>query len=159
MRDIQESYLTRDSDSKENYEPQLTKAFRTSLVDLVRGIHEEILEPPEETRNHAEKLEAWKPNVKCSIDWEVVLSARGDAHHAAEDATASPEDNGDPSESEAPAIGLIGLCCLSLYHDPIPNCRYRSAKCRQIIFSQPSLWHHQGSRHPNTWQINFFKSS
>ena len=47
LRVIQvESYPTRDSDSKENYEPHLTKAFRKSLVDMLREIHEELLEPP-----------------------------------------------------------------------------------------------------------------
>ena len=125
LRGTQKSYLTRDSDSKENCEPHLAKAFRKLLVDTVREIHEEKLEPPEEARSNAGKLEARKLNVKRGLVWEAVLNlnARGEAHHIADDAAASPEDNADQLESEAPAIGLIGLHCLSLYHNPIPNCR------------------------------------
>ena len=69
-----------------------------------------MLEPPAEVKNDAEKLGAWKPNVKRSVDWEAVLNASGEVHHAAEDAIAASEDNGanNASESEALTIGLIG---------------------------------------------------
>lgn len=115
-----ESHLTRDSSSKKIYEPHLTKAFRQTLIDVLKETHAELLEPPGSVKNDPEKLAKWKPKVKKVVDWEAVLNASG-GHTGIDIESATPqkvidtlprgeggEGDEDETEPEVLTIGLIG---------------------------------------------------
>jgi hypothetical protein len=61
---------------KRAHEPQLPSQFRMELVQALKDVHEELLQPPEAVRKDEEKLKRWKPSLKRDIDWELVLKAR-----------------------------------------------------------------------------------
>lgn len=59
-------------------EPHLPHTFRERLVQALREVHQELLQPPEVIRGDEAKVKLWKPSVKGEVDWDAVLSARGD---------------------------------------------------------------------------------
>ena len=107
-------------------EPHLPHTFRERLVQALREVHQELLQPPEVIRGDEAKVKLWKPSVKGEVDWDAVLSARGDKvgqaiggptvpRQDALDPTA--EDGERPDEEQEPAevvepdfltVGLIG---------------------------------------------------
>ena len=129
-----ESYIPKElgpndeGTSKRNrrFEPHLPHTFRERLVQALREVHQELLQPPETVRGDEMKLKRWKPSVKAEVDWGAVLSAHGDKvgqpiggpvapRPSALDPTA--EDRGSPDgkeemvevvEPDFLTIGLIG---------------------------------------------------
>lgn len=81
-----ESYIPKElgpndeGTSKRNrrFEPHLPHTFRERLVQALREVHEELLQPPEIIRRDENKMKHWKPSVKAEVDWDAVLSAHGD---------------------------------------------------------------------------------
>jgi len=109
--------------SKKVYEPHLPTSFRHALVQTLREVHAEMLEPPERLQDHPERLKNWKPPVKREIDWSTVLNARGGQVGSVVGGATAPKpkaseiseqghDEGDPDEDWAEpehlTIGLIG---------------------------------------------------
>ena len=60
------------------FEPHLPHTFRERLVQALREVHQELLQPPEKIRGDEVKMKHWKPSVRGEVDWDAVLSARGD---------------------------------------------------------------------------------
>lgn len=109
------------------FEPHLPPTFRERLVQAIREVHLELLQPPQTIRGHEAEMKHWKPSVKADVDWNAVLSARGDKvgqvvggpigpRPSALEGTAG-EDEEPPEEKEEAAevgepdfltIGLIG---------------------------------------------------
>ena len=108
------------------FEPHLPHTFRERLVQALREVHQELLQPPEVIRRDEVKAKRWKPSVKGEINWDAVLSARGDKVGQAIGGPIAPrqntldsavEDGGPPDEKQEPAeavepdfltVGLIG---------------------------------------------------
>ncbi|KAF9654183.1 P-loop containing nucleoside triphosphate hydrolase protein [Thelephora ganbajun] len=108
------------------FEPHLPHTFRERLVQALREVHQELLQPPELIRGDEVKMKHWKPSVKTEVDWDEVLSARGDRvgqaiggpiapRPSAFDATAENEGLSDEKqemveavEPEFLTVGLIG---------------------------------------------------
>lgn len=59
------------------YEPHIPESFRGRLVQAIKEVHSEIVEPPEKIKGDEEKMKKWRPKVKTHIDWEGVLNAAG----------------------------------------------------------------------------------
>lgn len=113
------------SKRSQRFEPHLPYTFRERLVQALREVHEELLQPPEQIRGHEAKVKQWKPNVKVDVDWDAVLSASGDRvgqvvggpiaprHSALESTTREGEgsekqETAEVVEPDFLTIGLIG---------------------------------------------------
>ena len=107
------------------FEPHLPHTFRERLVQALREVHQELLQPPEIIRGDEVKMKGWRPRVKAEVDWGAVLSAHGDkvgqvvggptvprpntSDSAVEDER--PPDEKEETEAVEPdflTIGLIG---------------------------------------------------
>ncbi|KAF9535676.1 hypothetical protein CPB83DRAFT_779796 [Crepidotus variabilis] len=76
-----ESYIERVGVADQGhtlYEPHLPPQFRERLVNEIREVHAELLEPPERVKSNPDRLKHWVPPVKKDVDWEAVLSAKGE---------------------------------------------------------------------------------
>lgn len=114
------------SKRRRRFEPHLPQNFREKLVQALREVHKELLQPPELIQGNEAKMKHWKPTVKADVDWTAVLSARGDRvgqviggsvapRPIAKDLTGeggeSPDEREDTAEATEPdflTIGLIG---------------------------------------------------
>lgn len=108
------------------FEPHLPHTFRERLVQALREVHQELLQPPEMIRGDEVKVKRWKPSVKAAVDWDAVLSAHGDKVGQAiggpivprQNALNPPTGDGGPSDEKQETaevmepdfltIGLIG---------------------------------------------------
>ncbi|KAF9486315.1 P-loop containing nucleoside triphosphate hydrolase protein [Pholiota conissans] len=59
------------------YEPSIPDHFRSQLVNVIKEVHAELLEPPEKVKSNSDRLKHWIPPVKREIDWESVMQAKG----------------------------------------------------------------------------------
>lgn len=130
-----ESYIEKDATTvhqgKRQYEPHLPETFRERLVEAIKEVHAELLQPPEKVANNPERLKAWIPPVKREIDWNGVLSAGGGQVGIVVGGAAVPrptdeetggQDLDTSKEPEVLTVGLIGtpnsrlaaLCFLNL---------------------------------------------
>ena len=116
-----ESYIERDvigDQGPKLYEPHLPASFRETLVNAIKEVHAELMEPPEDVKQNPERLKNWFPPVKREIDWESVLSPKDEkvglsVGGAAVPRPKSPEDvQGESDEQHQEpthlTIGLIG---------------------------------------------------
>ena len=118
-----ESYVERESreerQGRVQYEPSIPEHFRAKLIQVIKEVHAELLEPPEKVKNNPNWLKNWVPPVKKDINWENVLKAKGSkVGLAVGGATApKPHSGSDLDTSENPelrpepsylTIGLIG---------------------------------------------------
>ena len=110
------------------YEPNLPESFRERLVDAIKEVYLEMMEPPEKIKGNEEKMKRWKPPVKKDIDWERVIKAGGRQVGSIVGGAAAPKSSGEGGEvSEAEAeqepefltIGLIGKSPFSLSEVPL----------------------------------------
>ena len=131
MRVVQvESYTEKSSGpdassstKKRMHEPHLPSAFRQTLVDALRDMHAELLQPPPAVRDKPERLANWQPRVRSQVDWEAVRNAHGGQVGTVVGGAAAPRPNRpDPddahtaeghtddedSDPEFLTIGLIG---------------------------------------------------
>lgn len=103
------------------YEPHLPEGFKERLVQAIRELHAEMIEPPEKIKGNEEKINRWKPNVKTDIDWEGVLKAGGGQVGSVVGGAAAPQPKPDDDQAGEPTdqvpefltIGLIGNICIS----------------------------------------------
>lgn len=114
-----ESYIEKESrpdhQGRRQYEPYIPDNFRERLIQVIREVHTEMLEPPEKVKNNPVWLSKWFPPVKRDVDWHGVLSARGTKVGSAVGGVAVPrlKQGDDPEiredqEPEFLTIGLIG---------------------------------------------------
>lgn len=121
-----EAYIVKeegaDHQGHKQHEPNMPEHFRERLVQTIREVHSELLEPPEKVKNNPNWLKSWIPTVKRDIDWEGVLKAGGGT--ISEDAAVPKayEPSNDQAPNEGPdipenqhqepeylTIGLIGI--------------------------------------------------
>ena len=115
-----ESYIEKEGPSDQGhklYEPHIPEPFRKKLLNSIKEVHAELLDPPERIKKAPERLKNWVPPVKREIDWDAVLHAKGDrvglsVGGAAIPRPKSPEyQEQDDAQREEPThltIGLIG---------------------------------------------------
>ena len=76
-----ESYAEKDNhsehDNRKRYEPNIPLPFRAALINAIRDVHSELLQPPERIASNADRLKQWVPPVKKAIDWDALLQAAG----------------------------------------------------------------------------------
>lgn len=119
-----ESYVekesTADHQGRRQYEPHIPDNFRERLIQAIREIHAEMLEPPEKVKNNPVWLNKWVPPVKQDIAWTGVLNAQGTKVGSAVGGVAVQRPKqGDDSENEGHepeflTIGVIGNAKLSI---------------------------------------------
>lgn len=108
------------------FEPHLPQTFRERLVQALREVHQELLQPPQVIRRGEAEMKHWKSTVKADVDWTAVLGARGDKVGQAIGGPVAPQQcalestagDGEPLEEKEESaegaepdfltIGLIG---------------------------------------------------
>ncbi|TFY70544.1 hypothetical protein EVG20_g2451 [Dentipellis fragilis] len=116
-----ESYMQKASDpddgggnvqGRPQYKPHIPETFKSRLIQAMKEIHAEMLQPPERIRHDEAKVKKWKPRVKLSVDWDAVMTAKPRMHIQREDAPLArqnDEQEGDEYvEPEYLTVGLIG---------------------------------------------------
>ncbi|CAA7265899.1 unnamed protein product [Cyclocybe aegerita] len=117
-----ESYTEKEASSEQQgralYEPFIPEHFRSKLVQVIKEVHEELLEPPERVKSHPDRLKNWIPPVKRVIDWDGVLQAKGSKVGLTVGGAAVPrpqspegEQSEDTDHRQEPSyltVGLIG---------------------------------------------------
>jgi len=116
-----ESYVekasTGDHQGRKQYEPHIPDHFRATLIDKIREVHTELLQPPERIANNPERLKSWVPPVKREVDWDGVMAAKGSKVGLAVGGATIPrpkspeEQDGQNDKHQEPThltIGLIG---------------------------------------------------
>ncbi|KAF8832077.1 hypothetical protein HHX47_DHR1000872 [Lentinula edodes] len=86
---------------RSKYESRIPQIFKEQLLDAIRDLHAEILQPPRKIMENPDRLKSWKPPVKQEIDWNAALN-----HHAQR--TMVIPDTSDPEEGSFLTIGLLG---------------------------------------------------
>jgi ribosome biogenesis GTPase A len=99
------------------YEPHIPASFRETLVNAIKDVHAELLEPPDLIKHHPERLKTWVPPVKREVDWDSMQSPKDEkiglpVGGAAVPRPKSPDDaqgaNDQQYEPTHLTIGLIG---------------------------------------------------
>lgn len=133
-----ESYIEKEAGSahqgRKHFEPHLPRDFRERLVEAVREVHAELMEPPEIVKTSPARLQHWKSPVKREIDWIGVLNATGTKVGSAVGGAAvpRPKDGEGPEqmhgeqEPEYLTIGLIG----QYQSNSIPPQLFKESYCR-----------------------------
>jgi hypothetical protein len=71
-----ESYIEKeegpDHQGHKQHDPNIPEHFREKLVQAIKEVHSELLEPPQKVKNNPNWLKDWIPMVKRNIDWEGV---------------------------------------------------------------------------------------
>jgi len=162
-----ESYIEKeasiDHQGHKQYEPSIPDHFRAMLVQVIKEVHSEMLEPPEKVKSNPDRLNNWVPTVKKEINWEGVMQAKGSKVGLAVGGASvprplspeeSPED-GRRQEPEYLTIGLIGATLPPLLSLSYPLIRIRPTECRQIVLVKCFIWCSEGSGLQNSWKGQF----
>jgi len=156
------------------FEPHLPHTFRERLVQALREVHQELLQPPEMIRGDEVKMKHWKPSVKTGVDWDAVLSAHGDKVGQAIGGPIAPRqtapdsiaENVEPSDEKQDSteamepdfltIGLIGdwkIFDRSIHLDfLVDTTESRPTKRWKVFVVKRTLWHDQSSGVKNSWK-------
>jgi hypothetical protein len=116
-----ESYVGKSSDNLQGrklYEPHLPITFRERLVEEIKKVHAEMLQPPDKVKANPKWLHQWRPSVKRGIDWAGALNAGGSNVGTIVNESVFPRKSTEIEEDNAPStsiqepefltIGLIG---------------------------------------------------
>ncbi|KAA1467966.1 P-loop containing nucleoside triphosphate hydrolase protein [Dentipellis sp. KUC8613] len=116
-----ESYMQKTSDpddgggnmqGRPQYKPHIPESFKSRLIQAMKEIHAEMLQPPERIRHDEAKVKKWNPRVKLSVNWEAVMTAKPKMHIQREDAPLARQgdENEDDEyvEPEYLTVGLVG---------------------------------------------------
>lgn len=118
-----EKEITAVHQGRAQYEPSIPHHFRQKLIDAIKKVHAEMLEPPERVKSNPSWFKKWVPPVKRNVDWDGLLNATGAKVGAVVGGPAvpqnkldvdgslpeMPENQGDGiQEPEVLTIGLIG---------------------------------------------------
>ena len=76
-----ESYIEKeegaDHQGHKQHDPNIPDHFRAKLVQAIKEVHSELLEPPQKVKNNPNWVNDWIPMVKRNINWEGILKAGG----------------------------------------------------------------------------------
>lgn len=116
---------------RKHFDPHIPTEFRTSLVETLKEVHEELCTPSLKVRENPERLKTWKPDVRRVIDWQGVLTAGGRDVGKEIGGALFPKmfdgnENENESDSDYLTIGLIGTQFL-LISSPI-NIKHSSTR-------------------------------
>jgi hypothetical protein len=120
------------------------------LVDTIKEIHGEMLEPPEKVKANEVWLRKWKPPVKRNIDWGDLKGSLGGVtapQSGDKDLSEFCDSYPEYQEPKYLTIGLIGESLVTLAA-MYPNNRIiftRPTQCRQVFFIERTIWDTQGS--------------
>lgn len=66
---------TKGKNRRRYVDPHIPGHFLKDLVQTLKEVHKELLEPPEWIKNETdqERRKSWRPKVRESVDWERVL--------------------------------------------------------------------------------------
>lgn len=123
-----ESYVAKDQTAvhqgKRQFESSIPENFRVKLIETIKKVHADLLEPPQKVKENPDRLKNWVPPVKPEVDWDAVISAKGDKVGLAvggptaprptegnDDGSTDggkPESEGERRSPEVLTIGLIG---------------------------------------------------
>ncbi|KAF9567010.1 P-loop containing nucleoside triphosphate hydrolase protein [Agrocybe pediades] len=116
-----ESYVekatTADHQGRKQYQPHIPEHFRATLINEIKQVHAELLQPPERVASNPDRLKSWVPPVKREVDWDGLLNAKGDNVGLAVGGATVPrpqspeEQDGQHGQRHEPTqltIGLIG---------------------------------------------------
>jgi len=112
-----ESYVGREPDDLQGCKrhiPRLPITFRERLVEEIKQVHAEMLQPPDKVKANAKWFQQWNPPVKVDIDWVGVLNAEGSEVGTVVGTSRPSDGKGDDAtltsveESGYLTIGLIG---------------------------------------------------
>ena len=150
-----ESYVGKASDNLQGrklYEPHLPVTFREKLVEEIKAVHTEMLQPPDKVKANPKWLQQWKPSVKRDIDWVGALNARGsDVGTVVGETVKSTEmqERDAPSnnvqEPEFLTIGLIGRIRIQISQINLTTQTFRAAQCWKIIIVECPVWYKQST--------------
>ncbi|KIK70687.1 hypothetical protein GYMLUDRAFT_78920 [Collybiopsis luxurians FD-317 M1] len=103
-----QSYTSKEThQGRSQYKPQIPQSFREQLIEAIRELHTELLEPPEKVKANPRWLSDWRPPVKRKVDWNRAVNFQ-----IQRNASAIFQDSTDPEEEgkEPPflTIGLVG---------------------------------------------------
>ncbi|KAK0465576.1 P-loop containing nucleoside triphosphate hydrolase protein [Desarmillaria tabescens] len=114
-----EAYAERDPSAvhqgRKRFDPHLPDDFRQRLVQILQGVHAEMLDPPEKVKANPRWLKDWKLSVRREIDWAAVKNQRGGKTGMpiggpAIPRSATPEDqDGTNTPALEPLVLTIGL--------------------------------------------------
>ena len=126
-----ESYIEKeegaDHQGHKQHDPNIPEHFRVKLVQAIKDVHSELLEPPQQVKKNPNWLKGWIPTVKRDIDWDGVLKAGGSKLGTTVGGTAVPRPKAcEPSNGQSPdertdrpeskrqepeylTVGLIGI--------------------------------------------------
>lgn len=156
-----ESYVKKEQTAvhqgKHQFESSIPENFRVKLIEAIKKVHAELLEPPEEVKERPERLKNWVPPVKPEVDWDAVISAKGDRVGLAVGGPAVPrpeggQDDGSPDSGETGregersvpevlTIGLIGGPLIQRLMSCLKYFSLRSTQCWKVIPPQRPLRH------------------
>jgi hypothetical protein len=116
-----ESYIEKETTTvhqgRKKYEPHLPNTYRRRLVEAIKEVHADMLQPPEKVSKNPDLLKNWIPPVKRQIDWLSVLNAGDEVETVAEDMEipdpgsgneGADEDSVSKKEPELLTVGMIG---------------------------------------------------
>lgn len=159
-----ESYIEKeaslDHQGSKQYEPSIPDHFRATLLQVIKEVHAEILEPPEKVKSNPDRLKSWVPAVKREINWEGVMQAKGSKVGLAVGGASvprqkspeeSPEDPNHRQEPEYLTIGLIGLILTPFIVILLIN-EIRPAECRQVVPAKCFIRCSKGSGLQDSWK-------
>ena len=91
-------------------DPYIPGHFLQDLVKTLKGMHNELLEPPEWVKNQTdpEKRKSWTPKVRESVDWDRVLDGtnRSSAVAPSVEPKVNAEEVVEPDSPEEDAVDL-----------------------------------------------------
>ncbi|KAF6766670.1 GTPase [Ephemerocybe angulata] len=77
-----ESYIPKDQSAvhqgRGRFQASIPENFRVKLIDTIKKVHAELLEPPAEVKSRPERLKNWIPPVKPEVNWDALVEAKGD---------------------------------------------------------------------------------
>lgn len=93
------------------FDPHIPPNFLQQLVDALKNAHTQLLAIPSSVSSDPEKLKNWRPRVKPSVNWDVLLDMPGSPENLPK-ANEGPTDAEHDGEVEVNlryvTIGLIG---------------------------------------------------
>lgn len=87
-------------------EPHIPPDSLSELVEALKAVHQELVTPPPAVQQDPEKLAAWKPRVKATVEWDKVMQAQD--QKTLPKPSAADDDDDEAKEKPYFTLGLIG---------------------------------------------------
>ena len=131
-------------------DPHIPSHFLKDLVQTLKSVHKELLEPPEWVKHEAdqEKRKSWRPKVRESVDWDRVLDSTTrtsvltpavELKEPAEEVMELDSPEGDAVDLRYITVGVIGEHrAADLFGSA--DMVYRPAQCGEVFTLECPLW-------------------